>query len=79
MNYQITEEEIQRVESARAQLRMVCGLLTAVGSKADADTPCGPEDLYEFICAQVDTLSAVLDATKQRWKIAIKGSPDGDD
>lgn len=79
MNYQITEEEIQRVESARAQLRMVCGLLTAVGSKPDMDTPCCPEDLYEFMRAQVDTLTGVLEATKQRWKMGIKGSTNADD
>lgn len=54
-------------------------MLTAVGSKADTDTPCGPEDLYEFMCAQVDTLTAVLDVAKQRWKTAIKGSTNVDD
>jgi hypothetical protein len=66
MTYQITEEEISRVQCARAQLRMVCDLLSA--SNTAMDVLCRPGDLYEFISAQVDALTVVLDATEQRWK-----------
>lgn len=68
MTYQITEEEINRVECARAQLRMVCDLLSASAGNSATDTLCRPGDLYEFINAQVDALTAVLNATEQRWK-----------
>lgn len=63
MNYAITEDEYNVIQSVRGQLNLICGLLTAKGSNSALFES---SDLYDFLAAQSDTITKVLKSADER-------------
>ena len=67
MNYAITEDEYNVIQSVRGQLNLICGLLTAKGSNSALFES---SDLYDFLAAQYDTINNVLKTADERHDAA---------
>jgi hypothetical protein len=65
MNFQITEDEYNRLHSVQRQLNMMARLF---GEMSCFETPCAPEDLSEFFAAQEAAMDAVRKATDTRYE-----------
>lgn len=63
MNYLISEEALNRLESARGQLRLIVDLLTPVDSHLNQ---VNSNDMLEFIDAQKSSITAVLEEVANR-------------
>lgn len=64
LNYLITEDDFNGLDTVRGQLNMVASLLT--GQKANAADVGNPADLGEFLFAHVTTIKGILSATEAR-------------
>lgn len=67
MNYAITEDEYNAIQSVRGQLNLVCGLLGAKGSNSALFES---SDLYDFLSAQSDTITKILKNADERYAAA---------
>lgn len=67
MNYIITEDEYNKLDAVRGQLSLICGLLSAKGADSNLFDA---SDLYDFMGAQADTLTAVKDTIYDRYEAA---------
>lgn len=66
MNYQITEDEYNRLHSVQRQLNMMARLF---GEMSGFETPCAPDDLSEFFAVQESAMDAVRKATDTRYEL----------
>lgn len=66
MNFTITENECNALDSVRGQLNLVAGLLTA---KDSDPAHYNASDLCAFMGAQVDSLKAVIVNVDERYKV----------
>lgn len=66
MNFQITEDEYNRLHSVQRQLNMMARLF---GEMEGFETPCDPEDLAEFFTAQEAAMGEVRKATDTRYEL----------
>lgn len=67
MNFTITEDEYNVIDSTRGQLNLVAGLLTCNGADP---TQYNASDLCDFLSAQIDGLKTVLHAVNNRHELA---------
>lgn len=65
MNFQITEDEYNRLHAVQRQLNMMARLF---GEMSGFETPCAPEDLSEFFATQEAAMDAVRKATDTRYE-----------
>lgn len=66
MNYQITEDELNQLQSVRGQIGLVEGLLCANGADSNLFNA---TDLYEFLAAQTATLLRTIKGIEQRQEL----------
>ncbi len=66
MNYQITEDELNQLQSVRGQLGLVEGLLCATGANSNL---INASDLQEFISAQLTALLNAIKGIEQRFEL----------
>lgn len=66
MNFQITEDEYNRLHAVQRQLNMMARLF---GEMKGFETPCAPEDLSEFFAAQEASMDAVRKAADTRYEL----------
>ena len=64
MNYQISENELNQLQSVRGQIGLVEGLLCA---KDVHPALFEASDLHEFLSAQTNTLLGVIKEIEQRY------------
>lgn len=65
MNFQITEDEYNRLHAVQRQLNMMARLF---GEMSGFETPCAPEDLSGFFAAQEAAMDAVRKAADTRYE-----------
>ena len=66
MNYQITEDELNQLQSVRGQLGLVEGLLCATGANSNLFDA---SDLQEFISAQSTALLSAIKGIEERYEL----------
>lgn len=66
MNYTLSEDQYNAIDSAKCQLSLVSGLLSGAGRSSDLYTPV---ELQCFLGAQVDSLQAVIVNVDERYKV----------
>lgn len=66
MNFTISEDECNVLDSVRGQLNLVSGLLTA---KDSGSSHYNASDLCAFLSAQTDSMKSVLQRVDERYKV----------
>lgn len=67
MNYQIEESELNALESVMAQLDLVAGLMVCANERpSDFNAMVSPTGIYEFLYAQVESLSRITTSIQDR-------------
>lgn len=70
MNFQITEDEYNAMESVMCQLNMMADMCLAAKG---LETPCSPDDLGQFLTAQVSSLGNLRRSMNNRLELATEG------
>lgn len=70
MNFQITEDEYNTMESVMCQLNMMADMCLAVKG---LETPCSPDDLGQFLTAQVSSLGNLRRSMNDRHELTTEG------
>lgn len=69
MNYQIEESEFNALESVKAQLDLVAGLMVCANERpSDFNAMVSPAGIFEFLYAQVDSLSRITNGIQNRYE-----------
>lgn len=69
MNYQIEESEFNTLESVKAQLDLVAGLMAFASERpSDFNALVSPEGIFEFLYAQVESLSRITTSIQDRYE-----------
>jgi hypothetical protein len=67
MNFQIEESEFNTIESVKAQLNLVAGLMVCANERpSDLNALVSPSGIYEFLYAQVESLSRITTSIQDR-------------
>lgn len=70
MNFQLTEDEYNAMESVMCQLNMMADMCLAAKG---LETPCSPDDLGQFLTAQVSSLGNLRRSMNNRHELTTEG------
>lgn len=68
MNYQIHETELNTLESVKAQLDLMAGLMVCASERpSDFNALVSPSGIHAFLYAQVESLSHIATSIQARY------------